>query len=284
MRMIDFLCYCGAIEGRFTHFPSVSLLPSPTVFVFSHPNHELAVYGLVQRVKPWMIFLTDGGGEDRVEQTRQGLARIGLLDRALFLNHAEKEFYTRLLQRDVAYFQGVADQVREILREKGPACVCSDAMEFYNPVHDLAIPITRSALAGLSGWTHYEVPLVHQVPTRDASETYLVQRLPVVLQDGSKVHALNDAELEAKVSARDGVYTILADQFGTALTDLSRDHLGHEVLGETPASGMREPGAAYVLRYEWRAHLLLEEGTIREAITLDGHFRPVAEGLLSRAA
>ncbi|QIF02552.1 hypothetical protein [Roseimicrobium sp. ORNL1] len=235
-----------------------------------------------------MIFLTDGGGEDRVEQTRQGLSRIGLLDRAVFLNHAEKEFYDRLLQRDVAYFQGVADQVREILKEKGPACVCSDAMEFYNPVHDLAIPITRSALMGLEGWTHYEVPLVHQVPATEAgaaaTETYLVQRLPEALEDEAKVHALNEAELEAKVAARDGVYTILAEQFGTALTDLSRDHLGHEVLGTTPASGMREPGAAYVLRYEWRANLLLEEGAIREAITLDGHFRPVAEGLLSRAA
>lgn len=262
----------------------MTIFSSPTVFVFSHPNHELAVYGLIQRLKPWMIFLTDGGGEDRVEQTRQGLSKIGLLDHAVFLDHAEKEFYDRLLQTDVAYFQGVADQVREILKEKGPACVCSDAMEFYNPVHDLAIPITRSALSGLSGWRHYEVPLVHQVPTADHAETYLVQRLPEVLQEGSQVHALNDAELDAKVSARDEVYTILADQFGTALTDLSRDHLGHEVLGQTPATGMREPGGAYVLRYEWRANLLLKEGVIREAITFDTHFRPIAEGLLSGMA
>jgi hypothetical protein len=256
-------------------------LPSPAVFVFSHPNHELAVYGLVQRLNPWMMFLTDGGGADRVEQTREGLSRIGRLERAVFLNHPEKQFYDRLLSRDVDYFQGVAAQVHDLLRETQPACVCSDAIEFYNPVHDLAVPITRAALAGLTGWKHYEMPLVHQSPAPDEPEKCVVQRLPETLGQAAHVSVLTPPELEAKKVARDEVYTILAEQFGTALTDLSDEHLRHEVLGESPSRGMREPGDDFVLRYEWRAKKLLSEGSIEEIITLNDHFRPVAEGLLA---
>jgi hypothetical protein len=40
------------------------LLGDPTVrrlMVFSHPNHELAVYGLVQRLRPHLLYLSDGG-------------------------------------------------------------------------------------------------------------------------------------------------------------------------------------------------------------------------------
>jgi len=133
-------------------------------FIFSHPNHELAAYGLIQSLDPRIIYLTDGGGQDRVAQTRTGLASIGRLKSAVFLNHAEDRFYQALLDQDADFFSGVAGQVREALGSDPIDAICSDAIEFYNPVHDLATPIVRSAVGGPGGICHYELPLIHQRP------------------------------------------------------------------------------------------------------------------------
>src|SRR5262245_32431351 len=64
-----------------------------TLAVFSHPNHELAVFGLLQRLRPDIVYLTGGGGPKRIAETEEGLASIGLLEQARFLNYAETEFY-----------------------------------------------------------------------------------------------------------------------------------------------------------------------------------------------
>jgi hypothetical protein len=53
------------------------------LFVFSHPNHEGAVLGMIQRLRPHLVFLNDGGGERRVSETRAALAQIGLLERVI---------------------------------------------------------------------------------------------------------------------------------------------------------------------------------------------------------
>ena len=86
---------------------------SDTLVVFSHPNHEVAVFGLLQRWRPALLYLTDGGGADRVAQTEQGLRSIGLLDRATFLNKSEASFYQALLDVDQPFFDEVAEKVAE---------------------------------------------------------------------------------------------------------------------------------------------------------------------------
>ena len=61
----------------------------PTLVVFSHPNHELAILGLLQRLRPKIVYLTDGGGPKRISETEEGLASVGLLNQATFLNYTE---------------------------------------------------------------------------------------------------------------------------------------------------------------------------------------------------
>jgi hypothetical protein len=67
--------------------------------VFSHPNHEIAVLGTIARTRPHVVFLTDGGGEDRVAQSRSGLSSYLQQESLHFLNHSEASFYDALLAR-----------------------------------------------------------------------------------------------------------------------------------------------------------------------------------------
>lgn len=240
---------------------------------------------MLQRWRPRrIVYLTDGGGADRVEQTWTGLDGIGLRDRGVFLDHAENEFYARLLARDADFFAQVARQVAEVLAESEADSVLADAVEFYNPVHDLATPIAHRAriLAGRSEASQWEIPLVAEIE----AGSYLIQRSPSPGRSGTLLEteveelSLSADELATKRRSRDEVYTLLREQFGDTLQNLSDDHLGREVRRVAPASGFRLPERDYVVRYEWRARRLREAGEIEEEITLRGHFLPSVESLI----
>ena len=248
--------------------------------VFSHPNHEVAVFGLLQRWQPTLLYLTDGGGDDRVAQTRSGLARIGLLQHATFLNHAESAFYEGLVARDTAYFEGVAGQIAAVIERTRPDEVLCDAVEYYNPVHDLSLPLVYRALA-LAGATAervgvFEIPLIRQ-GSGDNRSGYVVQRPAASRVAAQRVLSLTPDEILAKRAARDEVYTLLADQLGPVIGDLPDQYLGIETT--VPASLPFSVPADCALRYEWRAERLRAEGTIDQMITYHSHFLPLARAL-----
>ncbi len=61
------------------------------LMIFGHPAHELALFGFLQRFRPQIVVVTDGGSEERIRQSRAGLDSIGL--EATYLNFAENDFY-----------------------------------------------------------------------------------------------------------------------------------------------------------------------------------------------
>jgi hypothetical protein len=125
--------------------------------VFSHPNHEIAVLGTIFRLRPHIIYLTDGGGEQRVAQTRQALKNYQPAS-VHYLNHSEQSLYDALLNRDAEFYRALAEEAGDIIAELGADTVYCDAVEFYNPVHDIALPVVRAALRG------NDVPIIEVPP------------------------------------------------------------------------------------------------------------------------
>jgi hypothetical protein len=239
--------------------------------------HELAVFGLLQRLRPNIIYLTDGGGRKRVSETQEGLKSIGLLNHATFLNYTEEAFYDSLLARDHTFYEEVTDRVFGLLDSMRPTQILCDAVEFYNPVHDLSLPIVQAALRSTDKASVFEVPLVYQKSTK--GEEYELQRLPGSRREKQIEIQLTEEELDKKLKARDCIYTSLLDQMGTLLSELPPVHAGLEVV--TPASfSLQEPGADRILRYEWRAEFLHNRGEIDSIITYSNHYLPVASALL----
>lgn len=248
-----------------------------TLIVFSHPNHELAVFGYLQKLKPHLLFLTDGGGEARVEQTRLGLDSIDLLDKAHFLDHTEDSFYDALLRCDSQFFADVANEVRSQVDVIAAQEVLCDAVEFYNPVHDISLPLVLAALRGRSGPEVLEVPLIHQQSA--GAEKFIVQRLPASRASEQIELQLSEAEVAVKQRARDEIYTILSDQLGEVVLGLPNSHLRMEVMAAARRS-VPEPGPDVMLRYDQRASLLAATGKIEHRITYDQHYVSVASPLM----
>jgi hypothetical protein len=246
--------------------------------VFSHPNHELAIFGLMMRARAYSLFLTDGGGEHRLAETRAGLTALGLLDRATFLNHSEDSFYGALLDNDLGFFRQVSAQIRDCVESTGAEEIWCDAVEFYNPVHDMALPLVARAVEDLSEIPVFHVPLIYQRPEAAGGPAYAVQRALEAAPDAIEVR-LSPVELAAKRRGLDETYAQLRGQLGAVITDLPEEHLAGEVL--LPPNGHRfEPTVGQVLRYVARGRLLLEQGDVDRVITHRKHYLPLVSGLL----
>lgn len=249
-----------------------------TVAVFSHPNHEMAVFGLLQRLRPWLVFLTDGGGEERVKQTKRGLHQIGLLDRAVFVNHPEESFYEGLLQKNLRFFEEIKSLLGSLIRSSRPDQILCDAVEFYNPVHDMALPLVMGAV-GIGG-PIFEVPLVYQKDTGDEDrEEYQIQRAPPEWDKEQTLTPLTKDELASKMQMFKGNYEILQDVVLNGLKCAPAETSASEAVIRS-RNPLREPEPSVILRYDWRAKKLLAAGKVKRIITRDDNYLPVAKALL----
>jgi hypothetical protein len=258
--------------------PDLSDPAVPRLVVTGHPNHELAIFGFVQRARPHLLFRTDGGAEERIDESRRALASIGLLERAKFLRYGEQALYDALLDADLGALGQLVDAVRTQLIELRPRQVICEAVELYNPLHDITLPIVRAAAAGLEGIELIEFPLIAQEPA--PQERYRMQRFP----DGraSFELSLDAAELGNKLHARDHEYRSLRRTTADVAT-VSAECAGTEVFARA-AETLPLPGRDHVLRYEWRARLLQARGEIARVITFADHFVPVTAALAARAS
>jgi hypothetical protein len=240
--------------------------------VFSHPNHEIAVLGTIARTRPHVVFLTDGGGEDRVAQSRSGLSSYLQQESLHFLNHSEASFYDALLAHDVEFLLSVAEQVKVILLQTNARTVYCDSVEFYNPVHDLALPIVRAALGGRDDIPVFEVPLIHQ---RASDGRLELQRVPSTLESACVWSDLTDEELACKTATlRGNCYQALFDQMGEMILSAIPGHARREQFlpARTTLPGL---AAEQVLRYDQRGSALKSSGLVREAITYRNHYAPM---------
>jgi hypothetical protein len=248
--------------------------------VFSHPNHELAVFGAVQRLQPHLLFLSDGGGPRRQAETRRGLESISAADRARLLDYPESAYYAALLQRDVEFCRRVVADIASVIDELQPEEVFCDAVEFYNPVHDLCLPLTLAALAGRPNSPPvFEVPLIYQRAAGE--EAYAIQRFPTEQGGEQRELHLSDAELSAKLQARASIYCELRQQLAGLLDAVPNRDAALEVWRPcTTATPV--PGAGRALRYEWRGRTLQARGAVAEVITYAEHYRPLVADLADR--
>jgi hypothetical protein len=243
--------------------------------VTGHPNHELAIFGFVQRLRPRLLFLTDGGGPRRMAESRQALAAVGSLEDARFVGCPEASLYQALLARDRSIFDRLVAEVRSEITRHAPEQVLCEGIELYNPLHDMTLPIVRAAIDGHRDIELLEFPLIAQI--RGCAARYRVQRLSPERAREAITLRLSPPELAHKLAARDQSYPSLREQLATVLAQLEDDHAAVEVFA--PARPGWAPPHDCVFRYEARGRSLQAERRVERVITYDGHFHWLASEL-----
>src|SRR5436309_880969 len=118
--------------------------------VVAHPGHELMIHHFIERSRPVYFCLTDGSGggaRPRVESTTRLLRQVGGTPGGIYGRFRDREIYRLLLDRRVEVFAGLADELAKNLMDHGIECVAGDAMEGFNPGHDICRALIDSAVA-----------------------------------------------------------------------------------------------------------------------------------------
>ena len=136
---------------------------SPLLLV-AHPCHELLLHGWVAESKPVVHVLTDGSGHAssaRIEMTAQFLREMGGQPGSVFGRFSDREAYAAILDGNTALFLEVANELAEDITARNPSMIVCDAVEGYNPVHDLCRLIAGAAIdLADSDTPQYEYPVV----------------------------------------------------------------------------------------------------------------------------
>ena len=112
----------------------------PAILVAAHPGHELRLHGWLELARPEVWVLTDGAGRGhhgRLDSTAVVLERAGATVGPVFGAFSDQQGYAMLLAGGVAPAAAFAERLAERLAALPDAYLVADALEGFNPVHDL---------------------------------------------------------------------------------------------------------------------------------------------------
>jgi hypothetical protein len=203
--------------------------------VVAHPGHELRIHGWVEAVRPRVFVLTDGSGRtgrSRIPSTSRVLAAAGAQPGSILGRLGDQAFYAAILGAEHEVFHALTAELVEALDQERPDYVVADALEGYNPAHDVCRYIVNAALAlanrrGDRPIGNFDFPLVGRPEACPESLAARAIRLQ-----------LDEAAFRRKVQAARG-YPELGAEVEAALRPCSLDLFRHECL--RPVDGNQAP-------------------------------------------
>jgi hypothetical protein len=121
-----------------------------TVLLVAHPGHELRVYGWLERERPEVFVLTDGSGstgQSRLPSTAALLPRAGARPGSVFGRFSDRDLYEVMLDGRIEVLTGLAKELAGAWIEGGVETVAADALEGFNPTHDICRLLADTAVA-----------------------------------------------------------------------------------------------------------------------------------------
>lgn len=248
-----------------------------TALIIAHPGHELRVHGWMERTRPEVFVLTDGSGHterSRLASTAEVLRRAGARPGAVFGRFRDRSLYELLLSRDLGALERLARDIAENLVQAGIRCVAADAIEGYNPGHDLcrvvadaAVRLAQSRLG--RPIASYGFPL----DARPDAGSWQIR------------HELDDEALRRKMEASLG-YPEMRAEVERNLAEHGREAFRVECLRLVDGEAVVEHLVDDPPYYERYGERQVAAGHYERVLRFREHFLPVARGLreLGRSA
>ena len=246
-----------------------SVTPSPhtVALVVAHPGHELIVHHWMEKHRPIYCCLTDGSGggaTSRLSSTTRLLNGVGASAGPIYGRYPDRYVYRLLLDRRVDVFVALAKELASVLEAAGVDCVAGDAVEGFNPAHDVCRLVIDGAVLIVRRRTGREVrnyDFLLDGPHEPSSPGSIVVRLDEVALDRKLAAARAYPEMRAEVEAALGRY--------------GRQAFAMECLRPV-ATGPESRFDEELPGYEHFGERRVTEGRYSEIIRYRDHVRPVA--------
>lgn len=194
--------------------------------VIAHPGHELRLLGWVNAAKPEVSILTDGSGRSgvpRLESSRRLLAKRDVSRGPLFPAMSDRAFYQAILEPESHVFTDIVNTLAQSFVKNNTDLVVCDALEGFNPTHDLCHVIAGAA-ALAAGQITGRVPALFAF---DLAEHY--PGMPQQSEDGQMRMVLSKHQFQDKVEAA-SEYKGLENEVSRAITCAGQDYFRSEYL------------------------------------------------------
>ena len=108
--------------------------------IHAHPGHELYVFGWVKLTRPRIFVLTDGSGhttQGRSDSTSSLIESLGATKGEVFCPLTDRAIYDAILTGNLQLFENLLETIARSLIANEIDFVAGDAVEGFNPSHDI---------------------------------------------------------------------------------------------------------------------------------------------------
>jgi hypothetical protein len=249
------------------------ILEGNAALIIGHPGHELRIYHWVETARPLTFVLTDGSGrgqQSRLPSTANVLRRAGAKPAPIFGRWTDAQAYEILLSGNLGALAGLTRELGQALVANEIQAVVADAMEGFNPTHDLCRHMTNAAVLTANratGWKIANFDFVLVAPPDTASEVIRDQCIRLQLDPAAlarkRVAAENYPELKEEIDAaisKFGLEIFATELLRPVAADLSANHEGRPF-------------------YETHGEDRVKQGHYHQVIRYREHVRPLMEAL-----
>lgn len=246
-----------------------------SALVIAHPGHELRVFRWLETVHPRVFVLTDGSGAtgySRLATTTRLLADAGACPGSIYGRLTDREAYAAMLKQETALFVAMAEELAGAFTRERIELVAGDAVEGYNPIHDVCRLLVNAAVELASRRAGRAIENVDFLLTGRPDDG--LESMPPTV----RVVRLDEAAFRRKLAVARG-YTELTGDVGTALETIGPDAFRIEVLRPVAVTSNGDglpDGAPY---YEHHGEKRVAGGKYTQAIRRREHVTPIAEAL-----
>ena len=262
--------------------------------ITAHPGHELCLFGWLKQARPHVYVLTDGSGgadEPRLPLTTELIKTTRSSKGSIYGRLTDARVYRAMLTRDTGFFIDLAEDLAEVLTLGRFDYVVSEAVEGYNPTHDMCRMLTGAALAQANCRSNhhtqgYEFSLIKRGPSHNDTP-----------EEDSIYLRLDDAELDEKINTmrahphlRDEVnagldgedlqalrnYPELAAEVHSLVEGMGPEAFRFEHLRKIDET---MPTKRSIPFYERYGEMLVRSGRYIQAIRFTEHMAPIVESL-----
>lgn len=246
------------------------------MLVVGHPGHELRVYGWLTTAGPVVHVLTDGSGRDgtsRIDSTSALLDGVGATRGSIYGRMTDREIYGAILANDHARFIALADELATELVRDNVTIVAGDAVEGFNPSHDVCRYVINAAVRLASNGSARPIAC-YAFPLDGAPDCGC--------EAAVHVH-LDEAMLERKLQAAHS-YTELRAEVQRTLDRFGPEPFKTECLCPVDLSDRYGWDPDRIPYYESCGAERVASGTYQHVVTFRDHAKPLADALWCHSA
>jgi hypothetical protein len=246
--------------------------------VIGHPGHELKVLGWISAYQPRAYVLTDGsgrGGHSRLPSTARLFEQLSVETDDVFGATSDANLYRAILAGQMSSCLTILDSIIESFIENDVDVVAADAMEGFNPAHDICRALVDAAVLAVSITTGRTIANYRFCLTeweRSGRERH----------DEACSHlTLGDAALRRKIEAAQG-YVELKEEVRAALALRGEEYFRVECLKKVsqPFQACEYSGRP---GYEGWGEQRVSEGAYEAVIRYDQHVQPMVDSIRAHA-